>query len=114
MTTESKIAELEEQIAGLQETHAALRQELAQARVDQWKGRIEDLEVQVHLATMDGDERLERLTEQLQNTWDRTLAQLSDASSTAATVAGTVLVGLESAYGDVREALLASRTTISH
>lgn len=113
MTAESKIAELEKQLTGLQETHADLRRELVQARVDRWQGRIEDLEVQVHLATMDTDERIDRLTEQLRNTWDRALTQMSDASSTASTVAETVLVGLESAYGDVREALLASRDKVS-
>lgn len=113
MTTDSRIAELELQIGRLQETHAGLREELVQARVQQWQGRIEDLEVQVHLATMDTDERLDRLSGQLRNSWDRTLQQLGDASSTASTVVETVLAGLESAYGEVRDALLESRSTLS-
>ncbi|MCY7402397.1 MAG: hypothetical protein LH477_15840 [Nocardioides sp.] len=114
MTTETKIATMEDQLARLQETQSDLRQELARARVDQWRGRIEDLEVQVHLAAMDSNECLDQLTEQLRNTWDRAQVQLDDATSTASVVAATLLSGLETAYRDVREALLESRSRISH
>lgn len=117
MTTDRKIATMEEQLARLQETVADLRSELGRSRMEQWRARIEDLEVQVHVATMDSRERLDLLIEMLRNQWDRTRAQLDDASATASTVAAswlTDLSELEHAYLDVRRALLDSRSTTSH
>lgn len=113
MTADARIDHLEEQLSKLQEAQAALREELVQARLDQWKGRIEDLEVQVHLATMGSNERLDSLTDQLRQSWERARAQVDDATSTASSVVGTVLSGLENAYHDVRQALLDSRSKIS-
>ncbi|MGE0170331.1 hypothetical protein [Nocardioides sp.] len=114
MTTDERIAQLEEHLTELRATQADLVRQLGQARVDQWQARIEDLELQVHLGAMDSNERITQLSEQLRNKWDRTRAQWEDASATASTVAETLRSGLESAYRDVRQALIESRGTISH
>jgi ribosomal protein L29 len=44
MTIEDRIAELEAQIGKLQAQQADLRKQLARAQLDQWQGRIEDLD----------------------------------------------------------------------
>lgn len=105
--------QLEEQLTKLREAQATLREELVRGRLDQWKGRIEDLEVQVHLATMGSNERLDGLTDHLRQSWESAKAQLDEATSTASSVVGTVLSGLENAYHDLRQALLDSRSKIS-
>jgi len=114
MTTDERIAKLENHIHQLQDTQTDLYKKLAQARVDQWHERIEDLELQVHLGAMGSNERLTELSEQLRNQWDRTHAQMQDASSTASGAADTLWTGLERAYGEVRQALLESRNMITH
>jgi hypothetical protein len=68
----------------------------------------------VHLGAMSSNQRLAELSDQLRNQWDRTHAQVVDASSTASGVAETMWTGLESAYGEVRQALLESRNMIAH
>ncbi|GGD24946.1 hypothetical protein GCM10007231_25210 [Nocardioides daphniae] len=67
----------------------------------------------MHLATMGGNERLDGLTDQLRQNWERARAQMDAAASTASSVAGTVLAGHEGAYRDVRRALLDTRTKMS-
>jgi hypothetical protein len=57
MTNEDRITGLEAQIRKLQAEQAELRMQLAKAQLDRWRGRIEDLEVQMHLGAMEaGDE----------------------------------------------------------
>lgn len=113
MTTDERITDLEKHLHLLQETQARLIRQLAAARIDQWQARIDDLELQVHLGAMDGNERLAQRTEQLRNAWDRTRFQVESASSTAASAAETLWTGLEAAYRDVREVLLDPANKVS-
>jgi TolA-binding protein len=57
MSTEERIAQLEEQIHELHDQQADLRKQLAKAQLDQWQGRIEDLEVQMHLGAMEASDK---------------------------------------------------------
>jgi predicted nuclease with TOPRIM domain len=113
MTTNERFKDLEEQLTELTAKQADLVQQFARARIDQWQGRIGDLEVQVHLGASESNEHLNQLAEQLRTKWERVRLQLDDASSTASTVTETLLTGLESAYRDVRQALLESRQEFS-
>ncbi|MEO5652979.1 MAG: hypothetical protein ABIN79_05525 [Marmoricola sp.] len=112
MTTDERINTIDVHLRDLQAAHTDLLQQLAQARADMWKSRIEALEVQVHLATMSSDERLTQLGEQLRNTWDRTQAKTEDVSRVATTATETLWSGVEHAYRDMRDALLASKHTL--
>jgi len=67
MTTEDRIAELEAQIGKLQIELGDLRQQVAKAQIDQWQGRIEDL--QVHLGAMEASDKLTALMDRLRNQW---------------------------------------------
>lgn len=113
MTTEERIAELETQIEKLQAKHAKLHKELTKAQVDLWQGRIEDLEVQMHLGAMETTDKLTALMDQLRSKWADARRQFEDAASTASSVADTVRTGLENAVNEVRKALLESKNKLT-
>ena len=113
MTTDDRIAELEAQIGKLHAAQADLRKQLARAQLDQWQGRIEDLEVQMHLGAMDASDKLTALMDQLRAKWADARRQIEESISTASSVADTVRTGLENAFGDLRKALLESRNKLT-
>lgn len=106
MTTEAEIARLENRILELETQQQALRQQLAQAQIDQWEGRIDDLEVQLHLGELELSDRLAPLVETLRNRWLDAKEQVGLTSSTATDVVETLRSGLEQAMDDIRTAVL--------
>lgn len=112
-TTEERIAKLEAQISKLQAKQADLHKQLTKAQIDQWQGRIEDLEVQLHLGAMDTNDRLTLLMEQLRSRWSDARRQFEEATSTASSVADTVRTGLENAVKELRKALLESKSKLA-
>jgi hypothetical protein len=113
MTTEERIAELETQIEKLHAKQADLHKQLTQTQIDQWQGRIEDLEVQMRLGAVEADDKLNALMDQLRAKWSDTRRQLEDATSTASSVADTVRAGFENAYTEIRKALLEGKNQLS-
>ena len=109
MTTEDRIGKLEGQIDKLRAQQADLRKQLAKAQLDQWQGRIEDLEVQMHLGGMEASDKLTALMDRLRDRWGDARRQFEASISTAASVADTVRTGLENAVEDLRKALLESK-----
>lgn len=113
MTTEERIAKLEAQIDKLQAKQAELHKQLAKAQIDQWQGRIEELEVQMHLGAMETTDTLTALMDQLRSKWADARRQFEDSASTASSVADTVRVGLENAFKEVRKALLDGKNKLT-
>jgi predicted nucleic acid-binding Zn-ribbon protein len=113
MTTEKRIAELEAQIDKLSARQAELHKQLTKAQLDLWQGRIEDLEVQMHLGAMETTDKLTALMDQLRSRWADARRQFEDAASTASSVADTVRTGLENALNEVRKALLESKNKLT-
>ncbi len=113
MTTEERMAKLEAQIDKLQAKQAELHKQLTKAQIDQWQGRLEDLEVQMHLGAMETSDKLTALMDQLRNRWAEARRQFEDTFSTASSVADTVRTGLETAFSEVRKALLESRRKLT-
>jgi chromosome segregation ATPase len=109
MTTDEHIAQLQVQIDELRAKQAELHRQLAKAQIDQWQGRIEDLELQMHLGATEANDKLTTVMGQLRSKWADARRQFEDATSTASSVADTVRTGLEKAVADVRKALLESR-----
>jgi hypothetical protein len=109
MTENERVTKLEAQIADLEAKQTELYNQLAEARLDQWKGRLEDLEVQVHLGAMDTNDRIAALMQKAHDRWDDARKQLSGATATAAGAFETVRGRFESAIDDVRRALLDAR-----
>ncbi len=112
MTTDEKIAKLEARIDVLQDDQATVTRQLAEARIDQWQARIDDLEVQIHLGTLEARDRFKVLSDELQTRWSKARRQMEDASSTTAGVADTLKQGVEGAYSELRNALLESKKQI--
>ena len=113
MTTEDRIAKLEAQIGELQAQQTDLRKQLARAQLDQWQGRIEDLELQVHLGAMEASDKLTALMDQLRAKWADARRQIEESITMASSVADTVRAGLEKAFDDLRKALLESRNKLA-
>jgi chromosome segregation ATPase len=113
MSTEDRIKTLESQIEELRAEQVELNKQLAQAEVDRWKGRIEDLEVQMHLGAMETNDRLKALLDQVQHRWAETKSQLETSTSAAAEGADAVRTSLQSAFKDIRQALLDTKNKIA-
>lgn len=113
MSSEDRIKDLEKQIARLQERQEELGKQLAQAEMDRWQGRIEDLEVQMHLGAMDANDRLEGLLEQVRSRWTEATAQYAGTASAASEGLGAVRTSLQTAYKEIRQALLDTKTKIA-
>ena len=113
MTSEERIAKLEAQIEKLNARQSELYKQLGQAQADLWQGRIEDLEVQLHLGAMEGNERAGEMMDSLRKRWMQVRGQVEDATSTVSDVGAALRSGLESAVHDVRQALLESKNRIA-
>jgi gas vesicle protein len=113
MTNEERIAKLEAQIEKLHARQGELHKQLTKAQIDQWQGRIEDLEVQMHLGAADTSDKLTALMDQLRGKWADAQRQFEDATSTASSVADTVRGGLENAFKEVRKALIESKNKLA-
>jgi DNA repair exonuclease SbcCD ATPase subunit len=103
---DDRISQLQAQIDRLEAKQSELYEKLAEARLDQWKGRLEDLEVQVHLGAMDTNDRVSALVDKARERWNEAKAKLEGAGSVASDVGETLRKGVESAVEDVRKALL--------
>lgn len=95
---------LEARVHALEADLEALRRRLAESELDEWKARIDQLEVQAHLAKMDGDDQLQPLLEQMRNRLLDARAQFDKAGSAAGGAIGTVTDGVRSAAKDLGDA----------
>ena len=113
MTTEERIAQLEAQIDDLRAKQAELHKQMTKAQIDQWQGRIEDLEVQMHLGAMETSDKLAALMGRLRSNWADARKQFEERASTASGLADSVRTGLENAFAEVRKALLEAKDKLS-
>ncbi len=113
MTSEERIARLEEQIDRLQEKQNELYKQLARAERDQWQGRVDEVELQMHLGAMEANDRVKSVMSQLSTRWAESRAQFDEAASKAVSVRDTMRGGLESALREVRQALIDSRNKLA-
>jgi hypothetical protein len=114
MTTEDRIAKLEGQSAKLQTKQGELYAQLRRAQLEQWQGRIDDLEVQMHLGALEANERITALADQLRSRWAATRLQMEMTPSTATEVIDRLRVGVEKAYEEMRQAILESKQKVTH
>lgn len=107
--TTSRIEQLETRIHELSDQLDATRRQLAEAQLDQWKGRIDDLEVQLNLAKLEASDTMSPVLEQLRNRWLDAQQQLTTAAGAAGDVFGSLRSGVESAFDDLRAAVRDAR-----
>ena len=113
--SEETITKLQERIDRLEAEQRTLREDLTTARVEQLQGRIEDLELQAHLATMEANDRVSTIRQDLVDQWRDAKTQVARSKHTAADVLDTVRSGVDSAIENLREALVdARRKTSGH
>lgn len=105
MSNDDKIAALEQRIDELKAKLDDLQGQLAELELDQWKGRIDDLEVQMHLGAMGAMDRLAPLVERLRNSYLDASASVTGTASAAGDATDRIRKGLESAMNDIRKAV---------
>jgi predicted nucleic acid-binding Zn-ribbon protein len=110
---EARMSALEARITDLQEQLSNTKQQLTDAQLDQWKGRIDEIEVQMSLGRMEAQEQLEPMIEQLRNRWLDAQTQLRTAGSAASDVFAALRVGLEQAMDQLREGARMARNRIN-
>jgi chromosome segregation ATPase len=97
--------DLEKRMHALESELADLRRELAESQLDDWKARIDQLEVQAHLAQMEADDQLQPLLDKMRNRYLDARSQFDKASSAAGDALNTVTDGVRSAAKDLGDAL---------
>lgn len=107
MASDEQITALERQIEQLKAQMDDLRGQLAELELDQWKGRIDDLEVQMHLGAMGAMDRLTPLVDRLRNSYLDARASVMGTASAAGDATDRIRKGLEAAMGDIRTAVFA-------
>ncbi|MGQ0434671.1 MAG: hypothetical protein ACT452_19965 [Microthrixaceae bacterium] len=109
MTSEERIAKLEAQIERLETKEAELRKQLMEAQLDRWYGRIEDLEVQAHLAAMNTNDHVTALVDQLRSRLREVREQVDGATSNLAERVDAARGSIEGLLKDGRKALIDAR-----
>lgn len=99
---EDRISGLEARITELQTELAATRKQLTDAQLDQWKGRIDELEVQMHLGRLDAEEQMAPVVEQLRNWWLDAREQVGNAGNAAGDAFSSLRSGVEQAMEQLR------------
>jgi len=105
MSEQERIGGLERQVEDLKTQLSDVRQRLLNAEFDQWRGRIDDLEVQARLGTMSVQDRLMPVVEQLRDQWLDARERAGDGVDTASDVTGRLREGLENAFTELRSAV---------
>jgi hypothetical protein len=106
MTDAHDVERLEQRIHELEAQQEALQRQLQKAQLEQWEGRIDDLEVQIHLGALELGDRLDPLLEALRNRWLDAKQSLNDSASSTGDVLDALRNGLDQAMHDVRTAIL--------
>src|SRR5690242_14843493 len=113
MTTDDQIAAMKTRIEELEDQVGDLREQVLRAQIEQWQGRIDDLEVQVHLGSMEVDERVAPLLQGLRDRWLDAQEKLAGAPGTAGDVLDALRGGLDQAMADIRDAVLQAKRTVT-
>lgn len=106
MSEDQDVDRLRSQVETLQSELNQLRRQLALAELETWRARIDDAEVQVHLASLGAQDRIEPLIEGLRNAWLDAQATVTATTDTASDVIDNIRTGLERTMADLRRALL--------
>ena len=105
--------DLEGRVHALELQLDELRRRLAESELDDWKARIDQLEVQAHLGEMEAEQQLEPLIEQMRNRLLDARAQFDKAGTVAGDALGTLTDGVRSAAKDLGDALSAAAKRVT-
>jgi len=113
MSETHDVTQLEKRLDELEAEQASLRAELKQAQVDQWQGRVDDLEVQLHLGLLETADLLDPLLDALRNRWLDAREQIGEGSAAAGDSLVALREGVEQAMRDIRQAVDTARKSAS-
>lgn len=103
-----------ERIEELQAEIIGLRVELARTRIEQWAGRLDDLELQYHLGRMEADERRGTALADVRHRIARARQRAESRGEAAEEAVEAVTSGVEHAFADLREAMVRARDAVTH
>jgi hypothetical protein len=103
-----------ERIDALQAEIVGLRMELARTRIEQWAGRLDDLELQYHLGRMEADERLSAALADVRHRIAKARARAENRGEAAEEAVEAVTSGVEHAFDDLRQAMVRARDAVTH
>lgn len=104
---------LEQQVHDLREQISRLNKELVEAQLDEWKGRIDELELQAHLGQMNVVDQVAPLVDAVRNRWLDAQEQLTKAGSSASDVLSSLRGGVQQALDDLRASIRDARNAVS-
>ena len=111
MSESDRIGGLEQQIEELKAQLSEVRRRLISAEFDQWRSRIDDLELQAKLGSMGVQDRLMPMVEQLRNLLLDARERTGEGVDTASEVTSRLREGVESAYRELRDAVSDAAST---
>jgi O-succinylbenzoate synthase len=97
--------DLEARVKALEEQMSSLRTEMVEGQLEEWKARIDQLEVQAHLGQMEARGEIEPLLELMRNRLLDARQQLDRVGGAAGDAVASVSDGVKSALDDLRKAL---------
>lgn len=100
-----RIDALESQIGELRDQLETLNQDLVDAQLDAWRSRVEELELQARLASMDARDEVSSLIDQLRACLTEAREQLKGVTGSSSEAMASLRTGLDQAADDVRTAL---------
>ena len=106
------VEQLKARIDQLEEQQESLRKRLAEVQLDQWQGRIDDLDVQAHLGASELRDRLEPIVKRAQDELATVREQMAAGTETASQATTAVRTGVEQAFDDLRTALRQAKDII--
>lgn len=96
---------LERQVGELREELARVNRELVESQLEAWRSRVEDLELQAHLARMDATDEVTSVLSVLRERWVEARDQVLSAGAPAGEALDSLRSGVEQALDEVRSAL---------
>lgn len=112
MAETDRIGGLEQQIEDLKAQLQDVRRRLVSAEFDQWRGRIDDLELQTRLGSMGVQDKVMPVIDELRNQWLDARERAGDGVDTASEVTSRLRDGLERAFKELRDAVSDAASTV--
>lgn len=102
---QERIDALEGQVNELRDQLSKLNRDLVDAQLEAWRGRVEELELQARLASMDARDDVSSMMASLRERWTDARTQVRGASGSASEALASLRSGFEQAIDDVRAAM---------
>ncbi|MFN8040518.1 MAG: hypothetical protein U0Q07_14995 [Acidimicrobiales bacterium] len=99
----SDTEELKARIADLEQQVAELRAQLYESEIQDWKARIDQLEVQAKLGSMEARDEINPVLERLRNLVLDARAQMEQSQSSVGDAIGSIREGVVNAVRDISQ-----------